>query len=177
MPIPLIPILLQAASLAPALMKFMNAGSTAEKVAANVAELATTISGEGNPKDALIAISGNSEKLQQFQLAVNTQMQEWDAMFLADVQSARDRDIKLAQVGYRNYRAHAMFGLAVLVVFILVYLVWDSDILSEYTKGIFTLVLGRFLGYLDNMYNFEFGTTRQSRSKDDTIEKLTRNGS
>lgn len=73
----------------------------------------------------------------------------------------------------QNWRAHLMFIFAVVVVMLLTYLVWDSDNLTEYTKGIFTLVLGRFLGYLDNIYNFEFGTTRQSRTKDETINKLS----
>lgn len=34
--------------------------------------------------------------------------------------------------------------------------------------------LGRFLGYLDNIFNFEFGTTRSSQKKDDTILNLTK---
>lgn len=87
--------------------------------------------------------------------------------------SARQRDTAFVQAGYRNNRAHLMFALAVIVVCALTYLIWESDNLNEYTKGIFTLVLGRFLGYLDNIYNFEFGTTRQSRSKDETIERLS----
>jgi hypothetical protein len=45
---------------------------------------------------------------------------------------------------------------------------------NEYLKGIVTLVLGRFLGYLDNIYNFEFGSTRSSKAKDLTIEQLSR---
>lgn len=44
--------------------------------------------------------------------------------------------------------------------------------LNEYAKGTITLVLGRFLGYVDNIYNFEFGTTRGSKSKDDVIASL-----
>ena len=55
----------------------------------------------------------------------------------------------------------------------LVYLVWKDDTLTEYVKGIVTLVLGRFLGYLDNIYSFEFGTTRGSKDKDDTIKQLS----
>ena len=48
--------------------------------------------------------------------------------------------------------------------------------INEYVKGIFTLVLGRFLGYLDNIYSFEFGTTRGSKEKDETIKQLTGGG-
>jgi hypothetical protein len=51
--------------------------------------------------------------------------------------------------------------------------VWKDPNINEYVKGIFTLVLGRFLGYLDNIYSFEFGTTRGSKEKDETIKNLT----
>lgn len=88
--------------------------------------------------------------------------------------SARTRDAEFIKQGTRNYRADVMFLLAVAIVSLLVWIVWKDGTLNEYVKGIFTLVLGRFLGYLDNIYNFEFGTTRGSRDKDSTIEKLTR---
>jgi len=67
-----------------------------------------------------------------------------------------------------------MFLLAVAMIAGLVWLVWKDPSINEYMKGIFTLVLGRFLGYLDNIYNFEFGSTRTSKAKDATIENLTR---
>ena len=50
--------------------------------------------------------------------------------------------------------------------------VWMSGI-NEYAKGIVTFLLGRFSGYVDLVYNFEFGTTRGSKDKDDTITNLS----
>lgn len=91
-----------------------------------------------------------------------------------DVDSARKRDSGFTQAGQRNYRADVMFVLAVVVVVGLVWLVWKDPNINEYMKGIFTLVLGRFLGYLDNIFNFEFGSTRASKSKDATIENLSK---
>lgn len=44
--------------------------------------------------------------------------------------------------------------------------------IGEYAQGLITLVLGRFLGYIDNGYSFEFGTTRASKTKDETISNL-----
>ena len=88
-----------------------------------------------------------------------------------DRESARDRDAKLGQAGKRNYRADAMFILSVMVVVALVLLVWKDTTLDEYFKGIITLVLGRFLGYLDNIFNFEFGTTRGSALKTELLAK------
>ena len=89
-----------------------------------------------------------------------------------DKNSARERDAQFLKAGTRNYRADTMYFLAVVVIGLLVWAVLASQ-LDEYAKGIITLVLGRFLGYLDNIYNFEFGTTRSSKQKDATIEQLS----
>lgn len=51
-----------------------------------------------------------------------------------------------------------------------VYMQVDDD----FAKATVTLLLGRFLGYLDSAYQFEFGTTRSSRTKDETITELTK---
>ena len=90
-----------------------------------------------------------------------------------DRSSARERDSWYVRMGRHNYRADLMFLLAVAMIGVLVWIVWKDQSINEYVKGIFTLVLGRFLGYLDNIYNFEFGTTRGSKDKDATIKQLT----
>ena len=93
-----------------------------------------------------------------------------------DRDSARTRDVEFIKKGMVNTRANLMFFLAVVMVGILVWIVWKDQNINEYVKGIFTLVLGRFLGYLDNIYSFEFGTTRGSKEKDETIKQLTGGG-
>lgn len=92
----------------------------------------------------------------------------------ADMADARKRDTAFLQAGTRNYRADFMFLLAVLIIAALVWIIWKDPDINEYVKGIFTLVLGRFLGYLDAIYNFEYSSTRSSKSKDSTIERLTK---
>jgi hypothetical protein len=94
----------------------------------------------------------------------------------ADTDSARKRDMAFLAAGTRNYRADVMFGIAVAACLGLTIMVWGSENLDDYTKGIFTLVLGRFLGYVDNAYQFEFGRTRTSEKKDDTINTLSKGG-
>jgi hypothetical protein len=81
--------------------------------------------------------------------------------------------VEFIKRGMTNNRANVMFFLAVCMVGLLVWIVWKDQNINEYVKGIFTLVLGRFLGYLDNIYSFEFGTTRGSKEKDETIKQLT----
>lgn len=93
---------------------------------------------------------------------------------VTDRTDARKRDSILLSLGQHNYRADMMFVLAVVVICVLVWMIWKDPEVNEFMKGIVTLVLGRFLGYLDAVYNFEFGTTRGSRSKDATIESLTK---
>lgn len=95
---------------------------------------------------------------------------------VADRDSARGRDAEFIKRGMTNSRANTMFFLAVVMVGLLVWIVWKDQNINEYVKGIFTLVLGRFLGYLDNIYSFEFGTTRGSKEKDETIKQLTGGG-
>lgn len=93
-----------------------------------------------------------------------------------DRDSARIRDAEFIKRGMTNNRANLMFFLAVVMVGAMVWIVWKDQSINEYVKGIFTLVLGRFLGYLDNIYSFEFGTTRGSKEKDETIKQLTGGG-
>jgi hypothetical protein len=170
----MLPILLAAANIAPFLMKYMGAGKTAEKVAQDVADLATVVAGGKTPEESIAKIQSDPKLTEEFKVKITAAMKDWDEMYLKDVQDARARDLKMQQAGYRNYRAHSMYILAIIVIGWLVYIVWKDPNLPEYAKGIFTLVLGRFLGYLDNIYNFEFGTTRQSRNKDDAIDQLTK---
>lgn len=91
-----------------------------------------------------------------------------------NVLDARKRDASITVIKNHNYRADTMYVLAVLVIVGLVSAIWMTNNLEEYLKGVATLILGRFLGYLDNIYNFEFGSTRSSRTKDDTITTLSK---
>lgn len=71
-------------------------------------------------------------------------------------------------------RVNVLIAIAILVVILCLFVVVQVTVKDEFAKGILTLVLGRFLGYVDNIYNFEFGTTRSSAKKDDTITELTK---
>lgn len=93
---------------------------------------------------------------------------------LEDMQSARQRDADFIRQGTRNYRADILTFSSIVGVAGLVYLIWNSPEIPEFLKGIFTLVMGRLLGYVDQIFAFEFGTTRTSRSKDNTIEQLSK---
>ena len=131
-----------------------------------------------NPTDAEVA---NLRQLQfdheerLLELGIEKARQDLEAFKeeVKDRDSARGRDVEFIKRGMTNNRANVMFFLAVCMVALLVWIVWKDPNINEYVKGIFTLVLGRFLGYLDNIYSFEFGTTRGSKEKDETIKQLS----
>lgn len=66
-------------------------------------------------------------------------------------------------------RSSVLLSMAFLVVLCcFAAVVWYANI-SEFSKGVITLILGRFLGYVDLIYAFEFGTTRKERSANEPV--------
>lgn len=92
---------------------------------------------------------------------------------LNDTADARRRDMAFLEAGRRNYRADAMIFVSWILVMAVTWAVWRDGNLSEFTKATISLILGRALGYIDQAFQFEFGSTRTSKSKDATIERLS----
>lgn len=173
MPLPIIPIAMALAQIAPSLMKFFGAGDASVLVAEKAVGIAQTITGTATPEEALAVLQADQAKQHEYRMAVMQNEADLERAYLADVQSARARDTSLREAGYRNIRASVMLASAgILVLVILAVAVWVSP-LEEYVKGILTLILGRCLGYVDAGFNFEFGTTRSSGKKDETISTLS----
>lgn len=80
--------------------------------------------------------------------------------------------MSIDQTTYRNWRLNILAAVAFIVVVLCLIITVFFNVSDEFAKGIITLVLGRFLGYVDAVYNFEFGTTRGSKAKDDAITNL-----
>lgn len=174
MPAPLlIPVAVELAKYAPSILRWITGSDKVEEVAAEVVDIAKRVTGTGTAEDALDRIKLDPQQAIQFRMAVMANETELDKLYLADRQSARDRDAKFVEAGKRNYRADTMYVLAVLVVVSLTYAVWKESAIDEFAKATVTLILGRFLGYLDTIYQFEFGTTRSSKAKDESIRNLS----
>lgn len=157
----------------PVIAKWITGSDKAADVAGKVIDVAKAVTGTSDGQAALASIQADPNKVLEFQQAIAAQQIDIEKAYLLDVQSARDRDVKIVQSGQKNYRADFMFFLAIAMISGLVWLVWKDPNINEYMKGIATLVLGRFLGYLDTIYNFEFGTTRSNKAKDETIKNLS----
>lgn len=162
-----------AAKYAPDVVKYLSGSDTAATVTGKVVEIAQTVTGKSNPTEAALSIDASPELQAQFRTAVMQNETQLQQMYLADVQSARNRDIALAQAGVHNYRANVLVAAAILlVVCCLLLVVWNST-MDEYVKATISLILGRALGWIEQIFSFEFGTTRANKVKDDTIKNLS----
>lgn len=173
MPIPLIALAGSLIQAAPAIAKWIGGGK-AEEVAGKVLDVAKAVTGVESPDQAASIIFQDPAAAAAFQEALANLEADLDKAYLSDVQDARKRDISLAQLGQGNWRANILVGMTFLVVFTLMTLIWSFPEVNDYVKGTATLLVGRFLGYLDNIFNFEFGTTRTSKAKDAAILNLTK---
>ena len=170
------PAFIALAQFAPTILRFLGVGAnnSASKITDIVAETAKTISGANTLDEAITAFASNTDKAYEFKIRMLSMDKEFEAMYLADVADARSRDKEFIKLGMTNARANFMFFLAIAIIAVSVWMIWRDPAINEYLKGIMTLVIGRFLGYLDNIYSFEFGTTRASKEKDNTISNLSK---
>jgi hypothetical protein len=60
---------------------------------------------------------------------------------------------------------------AFFMLFVLLFLTVFAD-LSTAATSLITFLLGRFAGYVDQVYSFEFSTSRTNKEKDATIKAL-----
>lgn len=174
-PAAIIPIAIQLAQFAPAILRYFGVGENNVQVAEKVIETAQIVTGTLKPEAAIEALKASSELQMQFQDRILDRQQELERLYYADVADARKRDAAIRVAGQRNYRADSMYILSVIVVAIIFYAVWTKPDINEWIRGVVTLLLGRFLGYLDQIFNFEFGTTRTTQAER-RISLLEQNG-
>lgn len=161
------------AQFAPSIIKWVTGSDKSASVAEKVIDVAKVVTGKEAPDAALESIRLDPALAEQFKQRVIEIDADLEKAYLQDTQDARKRDAEFLKAGTRNYRADVLAALAVVTVILLTYFIWKDETLNEYVKGTFTLVLGRFLGYIDQVYAFEFGTTRGSKDKDATISHLS----
>jgi hypothetical protein len=169
----LIPLAMELGQFVPGILKLLTGSDKVEEIAGKVVDVARAVTGIDDPKFAVEAIQADPAKMMEFQLAMGAQQADFERMYLGDTQNARARDVELAKAGIRNHRANVLAGAALLLVIIcLAVVVWNSGA-DDFAKATISLILGRALGWVEQLFSFEFGTTRASKAKDDTINRLS----
>jgi len=170
-----ITIALGLAKFAPSLIQYFTGSEKAATVAQQVVNIAQTVTGEVSPEAALAAIQADPQKAMEFQLAVQAADNDLTRAYLADVQSARVRDVELAKLGKRNVRADIMVALDVIgLLACLIVLCFFREKIPGEAIGLISTIAATFGLCLRDAHQFEFGSSRSSQVKDATISSLTK---
>lgn len=165
---------LALAQFAPSLIKFFTGSEKAADVAGKVIDIAKSVTGAPSGDAALEVLKADPAKVLEFQQAAMANDADLTRAFLADVQNARARDIELHKAGFGNRRADVMVALDVLgLIACLLVLVLYREKLPGEVVGLLSAISGIFGACLRDAHQFEFGSSRSSQVKDQTISKLT----
>lgn len=161
------------AQIAPTLLRFFGAGEKPVAIAEKAIEIAKTVTGYDDGNAALAALQGDPALAQAYRMAVLAADTDLEALYLADRQDARARDVALHQAGYRNTRADWMVVLDAigLIACLVVLTFFRKDIPGE-VVGLLSTIASIFGVCLRDAHQFEFGSSRGSKDKDAVLGAL-----
>lgn len=161
-----------AAFAAPRLGRWLF-GEDGETVANQMVTAARQITGTSTAEDAAAALRADPALLTQYQIQMAALEGDLERAYLADRQSARQRDIELAKAGRHNARADLMVAGAVLgLISCIVPLAFYRDTIPGEVIGMLATIAGIFGSCLKDAFAFEFGSSRSSKEKDALIATL-----
>lgn len=162
-------VVMGLAQLAPSLMRFFGVGEKNAVLVDKVIDIAKTVTGTPTGEDALVALQQDPALAFQFQQKVLDNDKELEIAYLADRQDARKRDIEFIKMGKTNVRANAMLVCTFIGLFgsVMAMIHYNVDANSA-VGGALLLLIGKFLGNWGTAFDFEFGSSRGSKEKDDT---------
>jgi len=174
MPLPILAISAVASLIkeVPALFKIFG-DDAPPPVIEKIAAIASSIAGEADPGEAVNQLKANPDLMMQFKDAADKRALEIIQIHLADVQSARSRDVEIQKIRGNNTRADALVACCVIGIITCILIACFMPSLSEFGKTAVNVALGAFLGTWAQVNNFEFGSTKVNKEKDHTIAKLT----
>lgn len=173
MPLPILPIVMGLAQFAPTILRYFCAGETSAAVAESVVDIAKTVTGTKTPEEALEAIRANNQLAMEFQKQILSSDTELEKAYLLDRQDARSRDLGYIQSGKHNYRGDILAFVAIIALVCLIFLLFFKAVdLPDSVRDLLLILSGSLVAIVKDVYAFEFGSTRDSKVKSDTIEKL-----
>jgi hypothetical protein len=170
-----ISIAMALAQFAPGIIKLLTGSDKAADVAGKVIDVAKVVTGKGDGAAAVTAIQLDPAKAVEFQLAMGAQQLDLERMYLVDTQNARALQVAaLAQEDIFSKRFVYYFA-AAWSVFSMVYFMAvtffpppaDGVRIADTILGV---LIASVIGV---MFAYFYGTNRDSKKKDDTINKLS----
>lgn len=166
-----ISIAMGLAQFAPQVIKWISGSDKAAEAAGKVVQIAEAVTGKQGP-DAVEALKADPALVLQFRQAVMANETELDKAYLADRADARRRDIAITQAGRYNWRGDLLALLAVVGLVLCVWFVARDTEMPERAVNAIMFVAGVLAAAVRDVYNFEFGSSRGSKSKDEVIARF-----
>lgn len=157
----------------------MLGGPKADEVAKSVVDKATSVFGTTDPEQIKLKIAQDQSMAQKYMAEVQAETEQYRIQ-VQDIQNARARDMALRMVpdekgvpAGTNIRANIMlFGaFAMLVVIMIGALLYRASI-PDTVMAMMSMIAGGLMNNLTQAYNFEFGSSRGSSEKSNTISTL-----
>lgn len=169
-----ITIIMALAQFAPTLIKYITGSDTAATITEKVTDIATQVAGAKTPEEAIQIFQADKEKAWAFKLAVLAADKDLETAFLVDRQNARSRDVEFIKAGLQNKRADILAALAILALIGCIIILFFKQIPEGPGRDILLMLIGALIAIVKDVYSFEFGTSRSSKDKDNTIAYLSR---
>lgn len=166
-----ISIAMGLAQFAPQVIKWISGSDKAAEAAGKVVQIAEAVTGKQGP-DAVEALKADPALVLQFRQAVMANATELDKAYLADRADARRRDVAFVQAGRYNWRGDLLALLAVGGLVLCVWFVARDTEMPERAVNAIMFVAGVLAAAVRDVYNFEFGSSRGSKSKDEVIARF-----
>lgn len=160
-----ITLALGIAKLAPMVAGWIG-GDDAEDKANKVLSVAESVTGLSG-QEAVTALENDPELVKFFEEAMLEEMR----IHTKDRQDARSRDLEVRKMnGGKNNRANFMLGAAFFSLVVMIGLMWWKPEMPGVVMGIFSTAIGSILKMLSDGFQFEFGSSRGSKEKNDLIK-------
>lgn len=169
MTIPIMQAALALAPFSPYIAKWLGASKVSD-TAQKILNIAKEVTKSMSDAEALEKLKESPSLSNDFHKAILASKRDIELAILQDKENARQRDIAIMNSGRKNKRADIMvvaaaFGLVTCLLAIILY----EDHLPGEAVGIISTVAGIFGSCLKDAYNFEFGSSRGSKEKDQTV--------
>ncbi len=172
MTISILQSVLALAQFSPKIAKWLS-GTKIETISNKIAEIAKEVTNSSSEKDAIEKIKTDKNMYLLFEKALINSEREIELAVIKDKQDARSRDIAIINSGKRNRRADIMVVSAAMgLISCLVSICFYQKELPGEAVGIISTIAGIFGACLKDAYNFEFGSSRGSKEKDQTVANI-----
>lgn len=172
MSIPLLQAALALAQFSPKIAKWLS-GTKAESISQKILEIAKEVTHSYTEQEAVDKIKSDKHMHQLFEKALLDSERKIELALIRDKENARTRDIAIINSGRGNRRADIMVVCAAigLISCLGIICFYKRDLPGE-AVGIISTIAGIFGSCLKDAYNFEFGSSRGSKEKDQTVANV-----